>query len=229
MQICVTSDSDRIADDDLAFLVAACDQQAEEFCRDWGLAYVPVVFYARGTDLGPKVTHALVIVDDIGQPGIRGFHDVDDNGVAFARVEAPDTAAELGRILSHECLELIGNPKLDKWAPWRGKLQQAVESCDRCQDDTYLESVEIIGETRGVAVSNYLLPAAFEPNSVGPWDRMGRLRTWDDVSLPGGYTITRDELGRVVPVFGSRATASADVLRKFVNPQSRTTKLMRGA
>lgn len=224
MQIAVTSESAKLQDPDLAFLVAACNAQAAEYCAANGIPDVPVAFYSRGTVLPPGTTHAMVLVDDLDVAGALGYHD-DAAGVIYGRVLVQDLDAT-GITLSHECLELIGDPTCDKWEPWSNGRQQAREACDRVEGDSYIETVTLLGETRGVSVSNYLLPAAFAPDSAGPWDRMGRLTSWDG-QTPGGYCIAMDAGGNVSNVFASRGAVPFSFARKLTNAQSRTLRRLR--
>lgn len=224
MEIGITTESARVQDADLAFIVKACSQQAEEFCAAWGLPVVPVAFYKRGTVLSLQTTHALVIVDDLDAPGALGYH-TDEAGVIYAKVLAQDTEAT-GLTVSHEVLEMIGDPKCNDWRPYSAGRLQAKEACDRCEADSYSEPTTVLGETRGIPVSNYLLPAAFAENSVGPWDRMGRLPSWDAMS-PGGYVILRDQSGNVTNVFAERGKVPSSFGRKLTNPQSRTLRRLR--
>ena len=225
MEIAVINESTRISDADVAFATRACAQQAEEFCAAWGIPQTAVAFYARGTAIPVTTTHAMVLVDDIGDPGILGFHDVDE-GVIYGRVLVQGDYQATSVTLSHEVLELLGDPRCNEWAPWTGTRMQAREAADRVEGDTYVETATILGETRGVNVSNYLLPSAFVPGSAGPWDRMGRLTSWDGMTH-GGYVIVRDEAGNVSNVFASRAVPDG-FYRKLVNPRSRTLRRLRG-
>ncbi len=224
MEIAVTSESAKLSDTEIAFMVAACSAQAEEFCLAWGLPIVPVAFYAKGTVLPDSVTHAMVLVDDIDSPGALGYHD-DTAGVIYGRVLVQDVVST-GITLSHECLELIGDPTCDKYEQWSGDRLQAKEACDRVEADSYDQMVTLLGETRTMQVSNYLLLAAFQPGSAGPWDRMGRLATWDGQS-PGGYCIAMDTGGNVTNVFAERGAMPATFARKLVNPTSRTLRRLR--
>src|SRR5882724_9792629 len=102
----------------------------------------------------------LTVEADIDTPGALGFHD-DVNGVVFARVKYQ--GEETSVTLSHEVLEEMGDPACDLYLSLGDGREQAGEACDRVEGDTY--SVD------GVHLSNYLLLAAFQPDSTGPWDK----------------------------------------------------------
>jgi hypothetical protein len=224
VNIALISESDRIGDADLYFMAAACSAQAEEFCRAYGIAPILVSAYSRGTKLPPETTHVATIKDTLGVPGALGFHDV-SGPVEYIEIEAQDVTST-GVTASHEVLELLGDPTCDKWAPWRDGKQQAREVADRVEGDNYVETVTVLGETRPVNVSNYLLPAAFEAGSAGPWDRMNRLTSWDGLT-PGGYVIVQDAAGNVANVFAEKGAMPSSFARKLVNPLSRTLRRLR--
>jgi hypothetical protein len=225
VNIALTSESDLVSDSELAFIAAACNAQAEEFCRAHGLPFVSVSFYARGTKLPSSTTYALVIRDQIDAPGAAGFHDVDGNGVPYGELLAQDPTST-GVTASHEIQELILDPPCDFWAPWSSGRRQAKEACDRVEADTYVQRVTVLGETRDVPVSNYLLPPAFVEGSAGPWDRMGLLKSWDEIR-PGGYCIVMNARGDVSNVFGDSRTVPQSFARKLTNPSSRTLRRLR--
>lgn len=208
--------------------VLAVDAQALEFSKVHGCDYTPVMFFSwdvleklEGDDLDnfAKNARLLTIENDIGEPGALGFHD-DVRGVIYARVQF---GAGWTETLSHEVLEEMLDPTCDQYVDMGDGRAQALEACDRVECDNYL--------VNGVAVSNYLLPAAFEPGSNGPWDKLGVLKAWDGMS-GGGYTIVRDADGQVQNVFGhnteraarvfaeKRGRASSRVMRRMGAPQA---------
>ena len=221
MEIGIVKATDAISDKDVAFIAEACSQQAEEFCAAWGLPVVPVSFYVRGAAPSESVSHAFVIVDTI-EPGMLGMH-TEWAGIPNAEVLLQDVAGT-SSTCSHEVLEMIGDPLCNLWAPYTNGRRQAREAADRVEADVYYEPVTILGETRSMPVSNYLLPSAFVTDGAGPWDRMGRLTSWDGMT-PGGYCIVQDAAGNVANVFADRVPET--FARKLANPNSRTLQRLR--
>lgn len=143
-------------------------------------------------------TSPLAIYDDPDQSGDLGWHSTTDTGRPFGRVfwgpvkDAGGSLLEgglsLAAVVSHETLEMLGDPYINWWcdAP-DGKLE-SLEIADRTQGDHY--------EIGGVTVSNFLGPRAFS-FGPGPYDYMGLLRTAFEVR-PGGYAIRRDPATGVV-------------------------------
>lgn len=224
MEIAVVNESATLGDSDVAFMVAACAQQAEELCLAWSLPFVPVAFYAKGTSLSPKTTHAMVLTDSLNEPGALGYHS-DDGGVIYGRVQAQGIPAT-GITLSHECCELIVDPTCDQWCPMPDGRKVAKETSDPVEGDSYVESVTVLGETRGIALSNYILPSWLEADGKAPFDRMSRCLA-PFAMTDGGYLIVRDEHGDVSNVFAGYGPPMT-FGRKLTNARSRTLRRLRG-
>lgn len=184
--IAVINRSTSIDPKDIPFWAAAADKQAREVSAAWGCMYQPVVYYGT-TDGLPAGCRILTIRDDIDQPGALGYHD-DDLGVIHIEVKATENTSVT---ISHEVPEELVDPTVNLWAPFDPDHEQAIEVCDRVAGDSYPVEVTVAGETREILVSNYLLPSAFDPAGRAPFDRMGKLTTWNGMS-PGGYAVVRD-------------------------------------
>jgi hypothetical protein len=182
---------------DLLFWTKAWDKQAAEFARDWGVPYTPVLPYDKVEDL-PTIgdeCRLLTIESDIGAPGALGFHD-DTVGLIFARV-LPDNNVEAA---PHEIVEEEGDATCDKYEEMGNGSQVADEAADPVEGDHYNISVTIDGETRDVAVTNYVLRSWFDPNGKAPFDKMGKLTAPLSMDA-GGYMIVRDSNGNESDVF----------------------------
>jgi hypothetical protein len=144
----------------------------------------------------------VVIFDDADQAGTLGYHDRDPHGRAYARVFAAPvlehggdwarTELSVASVISHEVLEVIVDPYVNLWADDGAGRLYALEVADPVEAATYR-----IG---GVTVSNFVLPAWFDPGAPGPYDQLGSLRApfaLDD----GGYAIVATETA-VREVFG---------------------------
>lgn len=202
---------------------AACqavDTQAREFASSWGVEYTPVIYFAldvlqklEGDELTAFATDCrlLTVQTSLDVPGALGFH-TDVAGVIFARVLA---GPEWTVTLSHEVLEEIGDSTCDIYLPLDDGREQAKESCDRVEGDTY--------RIDGVLVSNYLLPSAFVPDSAAPWDKLVQLTKWDGMT-GGGYMIVRNADGSEINVFAETIHAKACVERKSARPDSRLAR-----
>ncbi len=219
MHIGVINECSSIGDADIAFWTEACSTQLEEFCKDWGLSPVTCAFYAQSANLPDGDVRIVSIVDDVAAAGVAGYHD-SWAGIVSAQVQAMGARTPI--IMSHECLEMTKDPDVNQWRTMPdGKSSTAVEVCDAVEDDTYVETVTILGETRAVSVSNYLLPSWFDVMGKFPFDRMSRL-TAPFTMTPGGYLIVKDENRHVSNVFAS--TEPERMAQKKANPLSRTKR-----
>jgi hypothetical protein len=139
---------------------------------------VPSIRVARGVPVGSV---PLLIVDNPDVANALGYHDVDPRGMPYGRVfvdpvldnggsalgDKGDPSLSVSAVLSHEVLEWWYDPACNDWAD-RGRTSVAKELCDPVEADWY--------RIDGVAVSNYVLPAWFNPlDKVGPFDRLGKL------------------------------------------------------
>lgn len=144
----------------------------------------------------PADSSPLVVFDSPDQDGALGWHSVTGEGLGFGRAfwgvirESGGTLHSgpnsLSVTLSHEALEMVGNPYVNFWADVVDEeTQEAVELCDRVQSDSYI----IPALNLDIHVSNFLGPRAFRPGP-GPYDWM-RLLTQPFELRPGGYAIRR--------------------------------------
>jgi hypothetical protein len=192
---------------DIVKMVDAVAKQAYMFCAQWSRIYCPPVFYSDANFV-PAGMAMIAVVDNSDQANALGYHTLALGRpmglIAWHPVKEADGEVltgplSLSSVLSHEVLETIINPFVSgREGTW------AREVCDPVQDGSY--------PIDGVMVSNYVLPAFFNPQDVeGPWDAMGILSAAYSLS-PEGYAITDD--GQI----GLRAA------HRPVNPWSRANR-----
>lgn len=193
MEIALISRSKKFSSDDFAFHAAACNlQMARDFCPAYGLEPWPVVPYA---ELPAGQAVPMEVLDDIGDPGLLGEHGY--AGAIWAKTLDP--GGTNATTPSHEALEMRADPDVSQWRAMPDGREIAYEVCDPVQSSAYSVEVTILGETRKVNVSNFVLPSYFVRDSAGPWDFMGTLFapfTLDD----GGYMLVRDRSGNISQV-----------------------------
>jgi hypothetical protein len=145
----------------------------------------------------PSDASPLVVFDNADQPGALGWHSVTPEGLGYGRAFWKVIQSSGGTLhsgpnslsvtLSHEALEMVGNPYVNMWADVvDDETQEAVELCDRVEADSYPIRVS---SGLDIHVSNFLGPRAFRPGP-GPYDWM-RLLTHPFEIRPGGYAIRR--------------------------------------
>jgi len=204
-----------------AFAVEAIRIQYErDFYPAWA-NYVPVkrpctvVGYTDSTNLAPGSFAPIEIVASL-EPQILGDHGgIEASDSAWGR-SLPDST-----VMSHEAMELAGDPFGDRWIRLPDGRIVALETADPVENDHYAITATIGGASREVWVSNFVYPAWFS-EGLGQLDHMGLC------TAPGdnrGYIVEQLADGSSVNVFASTA---GPAYREHVNAKlaraSRTFK-----
>jgi hypothetical protein len=190
-----------VADEELQAVVRAINRQIQEDFRPyWSLDALLHVEGRAGTQPDKQETSelrgdaVLYLWDDVDVDNALGYHDRNNSGIPYGFVFTA-LAAQLGEpwsvTLSHEALELIGDPYVNLLVigPHPTETERDVlywyEMCDAVQAETY--------EIDHVPVSNFLLPLYFtvEQEAVGRNDYLGRVHEGHPLESfginPGGY------------------------------------------
>lgn len=207
VQVAVTNQSTRVSDADASLMTAAANVQAAAACTLWGIDAVPILFLPHGKELPPGAAE-VTILDDSDQADALGYHATNPDGSSYGRVFAAPTLDHGGTVMSgplsvsvtltHEVLELLGDPSANRYALDDTGNMWAVELADQVENDAYPINVpapptaERPAGLVEVSVSNFLLPEAFDPGSAGPYDHMG-LCTHPFEIRPGGYAIVNGQ------------------------------------
>jgi hypothetical protein len=143
----------------------------------------------------------LVYFDDADTAGALGYHDLTHNGQPISKVFVKTTLKD-GELVSvtacHELFEMVIDPIANLWAEAADGTEYAYEMSDPVEEDTF--------EVDGIAMSNFVHPAWFEPfkHPAGTkFDHLGLL-TKPFSMTKGGYMIIKKK-GKVTEVFGSKA------------------------
>jgi hypothetical protein len=200
-----------------AIAAAVQDQIEQDFARYWGN---PGVKVTRGAAPSPTDDVIPVYVRSSSDvEGAAGYHD--DDGVYVFRDGLPSLVAgpfSLSVVVSHEILETLGDPGANRWADSGKGAEVALELCDAVEGFCYTKG--------GVSVSDFLLPAFFDPGGVGPYSFMGNAKAPLTTAPDNGadYQITRtvdedgaQEITAIGSIHPSRAKAKA-------HPKSRTSR-----
>jgi hypothetical protein len=176
-----------------AALQTCYDQQ---FLPVWGY---PVKLY--NTKTAKPSDWQLVYFDDADTAGALGYHDLTHNGQPISKVFVKTTLKD-GELVSvtacHELFEMVIDPIANLWAEAAEGTEYAYEMSDPVEEDTF--------EVDGIAMSNFVHPAWFEPfkHPAGTkFDHLGLL-TKPFSMTKGGYMIIKKK-GKVTEVFGSKA------------------------
>ncbi len=220
-EIAFLNDRSAMAPDDFAFAVEAMRiQLLEHFLPVW-MDYLPVkrpfevVGYTDSKDLVPGSFAPIQIVRTM-DPGILGDHGgIEALDSAWGR-SLPDST-----VMSHEGVELAGDPYGNRWVRLPGGTIVALEDADPVENDHYPIVATIDRSSREVWVSNFVHPAWYG-EGVGQLDHMGLC------TKPGenrGYLIELQPDGSTVNVF---AASAGPAYRERVNAKlaraSRTSK-----
>ena len=188
--------SPEVTEETLTKIAQAIEHQLyQHYGPFWQMDGVPVRFLdsigeAKESDC------PLIIFDNPDQPGVLGYHSVTPNGLAYGKafydvirrqfMEGPvNESNTLSVTLSHEALEMVGDPYTNCWVDCSFDEEEAFEICDRVEGDSY--KIDIDGTP--ISVSNFLGPRAFR-DGIGPYDYMGLLSSpWE--IRPYGYVIRR--------------------------------------
>jgi hypothetical protein len=166
------------------------------FLPVWGY---PVKLY--NTRAAKPSDWQFVYFDDADTAGALGYHDLTQDGQPISKVFVKTTLAdkELVSVTAcHELFEMVIDPIANLWAEAADGTEYAYEMSDPVEEDTFLVD--------GIAMSNFVHPAWFEPFKHPPgtkYDHLGRV-TKPFGLTKGGYVIIKKK-GKVTEIFGSRA------------------------
>lgn len=227
MQFAVLNSSKTLDDRDVEFMVAACQAQAVEFCAAWSLDPPAAALYSDVSQLPVDDVYIVEITDTLDEPGALGYHaDVGDRPYIRVLAQGPATSITL----SHEFLELLGDPTCDRWATRGDGTEVAVEVCDPVQGDSYPVVAEVAGEGRTVEVSDYVLPPYFNRSQTGPTSRTG-LPLAPFGLRAGGYQVVLGRDGNETEVFARIVAAGMGIhvaALRSLRPWSRLARRLKG-
>lgn len=159
--------TNRLTDAEVASYVAAQQRQLDEhFEPAWGIG-ATCTYYPPGS-LVPGGVVQVFLQDHVAEAGAYGFHD--HEGFPRAYVAVADTMADGNSwtvTASHETLELLADPDIDKTVRVDG-LEYPLEDCDACEDDRFgCECQGLNGEMH--LMTAFVMPAWFDPNGKAPF------------------------------------------------------------
>lgn len=189
-------------------------KQIGHFCNHWAGAWHVV------RDLNDQGFY-LQLVDDLPEaPGALGYHDVDSDGRPYSKV-AVNPSLQNGSdwltgqysvisIVGHEALETIGDPLCNNWVDLDQDAETAREMCDAVEDTGR--------HYHGADITNFLMPAWFNPFGKPPFDDLGLLEAPFTMTA-GGYLIVRvggqveQETAKGMPEWRKEAARTRGILR----------------
>jgi hypothetical protein len=123
----------------------------------------------------------IEILDNADVQGALGYHDL-ESGRPWMKVFA-QTCAEYGvawsSCASHEVLEALADPYIDRTIQTKSSTFTAIEVCDPCETITY--------NVNGIEVSDFVTPRWFDDQApFSLYDFQGKISAALQL-LPGGY------------------------------------------
>jgi hypothetical protein len=195
-------------------------RQLEDFAQAWGEITWTLVDDLR------RQGFQVVLFDTSDQAGDLAYHDVTPKGRPYASVFCKTIldndgtwttgANSVSAATSHEVVELLADPVCNRYALDANGEEFALETADATENDSY--------DIDGVAVSNFLYPAYFNPFATATrrnkLDHMGVIEA-PFTLRPGGYTI-RHRGGKDTTVWGDEYPAWKRAAKKAAD-HSRTS------
>jgi hypothetical protein len=197
VHVALVNESTVVTDAQAKRIAATLRKQAVDIAAAWDRK-VPTVRYYASANTVPASSCPLIIFDSPDSPGALGYHDVTDKGQPYGKVFATyqgkpwpvlNGVTSVAAICSHEFAEMVGDPAAGWWSIYNaaGDLV-ALELSDPVQDCNY--------DIDGVSVSNFVLPAYFNPwDTTGPFDHLGALHAHAPALANGGYVIVEKSSG----------------------------------
>jgi hypothetical protein len=201
MHVHVVNLSTLVSDDQVRAMVKAVSAQVRgEFREAWERSH-DAVHFAKPADLEKTAERVIAIVNapPQGEEGVLGEHTellgdqvrgyvycapvLDAGGGVLDVPEGGPRGCAISAVLSHEVLELLGNPNVNRWADDDLGDSIALEMCDPCEADAYL-----VGD---VLVSDFVLPSYFDPQAERPFSHLDSITVAFGLA-PEGYQIVRD-------------------------------------
>lgn len=219
----ITRWADSVDDRTVEFWAEAVRRQQREIAMAYGWPPPSVYTFGREVELPSSECVLVALVEDDGNPESAGWHGY-LAGVPISLVGVQESSSP-SVVLSHECAEYAGNVDLSQWVTAPDGRRWWRELCDAVDGQSYVIDVELFGERRSVAVSDWLRPAYFAqpgvvyeiPLNGHVFDRMGLLsEPWS--VYPGGYAIVERD-GVMEQIGASRRT-------KPRRPGSRTQQIL---
>jgi hypothetical protein len=181
-------------------------QIERDFAPAWGVAPREV----RVGGSGDKIH----FFDSAHQADEFGWHIVDARGLPYAHVFVAGSLAagsdwtsgsdSVAATAGHEALEMLVDPAANEYAFDGFRRLWAHEVCDPVQADSY----RIVARGLRVPVTDFVLPAFFNPWAQGPYDHLSILKAPFSLAN-GGYAVCQ-KAGASTERRGRRFTVTFD-------------------
>lgn len=222
MHIYVVNESTILKDSEVQACLPAFQEQTWQLRAWWNTAAASLFFGKPSAE-----AWQIVIVDDADQAGALGYHDFTPGGRPISYVFAK-TSRDYGYnwtgVLSHELVEMIADPYIQRCEQTGDRQFHALETADPVEAEQFGYTITKGGAT--VFVSDFVLPAWFNPAATkGPFDYKRHCTAPLQV-LDGGYAYIWDGGWYAVDKLGNR-TSAADFEKDGKGASTRLAKYAR--
>lgn len=192
LNFAIVNQSTVLQDKDVMAYMPAQQRQINEHVFPHYGVWVNMV-YVRDLQAVRPDYWALVLMDNSDQAGALGYHYETPAGQPMSKVFVKtDIENHLSWTVtaSHEVIELLVNPQVNNVIVTAGPNNRGIrlwakEACDMVEADSLGYQIN------NTQLSDFALPAWFEPQSHGPFDFMGHCKAPFQIA-PGGYMSVLD-------------------------------------
>lgn len=201
VKIAIVNQTTHLTDTDVLPVVKALQIQLDhDFAFYYGYS-AELYWVDKGKQPRPNMSQ-LVLLDNSDDAGALGYHDLTKDGYPLGKVFVETTRKSGGKwtvTASHEMLEMMADPTINLSVEV-GNILVAYEIADPVERD------EDGYDINGISVSNFVLPAYFEP--VNPFrtkfDIQGKLKKPAPTMLPGGYLSISKHIGSWTEIYADK-------------------------
>jgi hypothetical protein len=201
----------------------------------WGLVPPTVTFLDKPQEF--PCDAIIGVLDDADQAGDLGWHTEGPDADVYGRVFAAPVLQNGGdaltnelsvcSVLSHECIETFGDAACNRWAQRPDGSWVAVELADPVEGDSYPVTVESNAQTVTGTLSDFVLPAWFDPDApTGRTDWLSLVTapfqvrdTGYVITMAAGSTAVTEQWGAKYPEWRKATKASPTARTARRDPQ----------
>ncbi len=208
MLIAIVNHSTLVTNADVQVMTQACAHQIRyHVSPGWGKT--AAVVYFPSDSVVPPNAHIIGIFDNSDQPGALGWHTEDAGEAIYGRVfakpvldnggDALTKNLSVASVLSHECIEMLGDQSCSLWAQDAYGHLHAYELCDPVESASYQITIGAVN----VTVSDFVLPSWFDSHakSGDKFSYMNRIHAPFTLDT-GGYEVWMRSGGNPTQRFG---------------------------
>lgn len=161
--IAISNESTVLTDAQVQAVIPALQKQVTNDFRAFYGIDATLEWLPHGAALTPGWWQ-IVVLDDPDQAGALGYHELSSQGTPLSKVFAKldiENKSSWTVTISHELLEMLGDPDINLCAQSDDGKIYAYEVCDPVESD------ELGYEIDGVLLSDFVTPKWFQPSAFG--------------------------------------------------------------